>query len=305
MSDNPQIHTTKNSNMTNQIKLVILAASLVVLPALVSAQPTAHYVPGVEGIKGASLPPPGVYLRDYNVFYLANRVNDASGNEINPADPDVFIYANVPRLIWITETKVLGGFLGVDALLPLQYTSLEVGPFDDSNFGIGDVFAEGTLSWHLPRFDFSFGCGTWMPTGESDELADAGLGYWSPMLTAGATWYIDKNKKWAVSALNRYEFNTEQRDTDITPGQAYTLEWGMSYALKPTIDVGAVGYYQLQTTSDSGPNSNRDQVVAFGAEVNAVCPKLGLITSLRYLYEVSSQDRLQGQTICLTLTKRF
>jgi len=201
----------------------------------------------------------------------------------------------------------------VDALLPLQYTSLEAntpgGPFDDSTFGIGDLFAEGTLSWHMQHFDFSFGCGVWMPTGNSDDppTTDPGLGYWTPMLTAGATWYIDGNKKWALSALSRYEFNTEQRDTDITPGQAYTLEWGASYALKPTIDIGAVGYYQRQTTTDSGSSSsdNRDQVVAFGGEVSAVCPKLGLITSLRYLYEVSSKDRLQGNTIALTLTKLF
>ncbi len=30
---------------------------------------------------------------------------------------------NVPPLLWITDTKVLGGYLGLDALLPLQYTS--------------------------------------------------------------------------------------------------------------------------------------------------------------------------------------
>ena len=145
-----------------------------------------------------------------------------------------------------------------------------------------------------------------MPTGESHDPADAGFGYWSPMLTAGATWYIDANKKWALSALSRYEFNTEDRDTDITPGQAYTLEWGASYALKPTIDVGVVGYYQRQTTNDRDSTSNnRDQVVAFGGEVSAMCPRLKLFTSLRYLYEVSSKDRLQGNTIALTLTKPF
>lgn len=294
---------------------LLLGAAVVAWTPLILAQQSAHYIPGIEGIKGASLPPPGFYLRDYNAFYFASRANNASGKEIKGADPDVFIYANVPRLVWITETKVLGGFLGVDALLPFQYTSAEanypppVGHFDDSTFGIGDAFAEGTLSWHLQRFDFSFGCGVWMPTGNSDDppTTDAGLGYWTPMLTAGATWYIDENKKWAVSALNRYEFNTEQRDTDITPGQAWTLEWGVSYAVKPTIDVGAVGYYQLQTTQDSGSGASdhTDQVVAFGAEVAAVCPWTGIIASLRYLYEVSSEDRLQGQIVCLTLTKRF
>jgi hypothetical protein len=286
---------------------VLLAAST----AFLQAQPSAHYVPGVEGIKGASLPPPGIYLRDYNAFYFADRLNDSSGDEINGADPDVFIYANVPRLVWITDVKVLGGYLGVDALLPLQYTSVEVntpgGPLDDSTFGLGDLFAEGTLSWHLKHFDVSFGCGVWMPTGESHDLADPGFGYWTPMLTAGATWYIDDNKKWAVSALNRYEFSTEDRDTDITPGQAWTLEWGVSYAVKPTIDVGVVGYYQLQTTKDSGTgaSNDRDQVVAIGPEVSLTCPVYHIIASLRYLYEVAAENRLQGHTVALTLTVPF
>ena len=30
-----------------------------------------------------------------------------------------FTYANVPRVIWITDTKFLGGYVGVDALLAI------------------------------------------------------------------------------------------------------------------------------------------------------------------------------------------
>ena len=36
------------------------------------AQETGHYVNGVEGIKAATLPPPGFYYRLYNVFYNAD-----------------------------------------------------------------------------------------------------------------------------------------------------------------------------------------------------------------------------------------
>ena len=37
-----------------------IGAALLALPLLGLAQPSAHYVPGIEGIKGASLPPPGI-----------------------------------------------------------------------------------------------------------------------------------------------------------------------------------------------------------------------------------------------------
>lgn len=293
----------------------LTAAAFAVLPSLVLAQPTAHYVPGVEGIKGASLPPPGVYVRDYNVFYFADRLNNHNGDKRRDQSPEAFIYANVPRVLWITEQKVLGGFLGVDALLPIKYTGIEVDVpnvgrvFDESTFGLGDLFVEATLSWHQDRADFAVGYGVWAPTGDFSETnpTRAGNGYWTHMFTAGATWYMDADKKWAVSALGRYEINHEQKYTDITPGQALTLEWGLSYALRPTVDVGVAGYYQGQVTKDrdAGDPTYRDQVVAIGPEIVMLCPKLGIFTSIRYNYEVLAEDRLQGHTVAITFTKRL
>lgn len=285
---------------------LLFVTGLLALPTLLLAQPTAHYVPGIEGIKGASLPPPGFYVRDYNYAYFANQWNDASGHGAGPGNFEVFTYANVPRAIWITDTKFLGGYVGVDALLPLVYQSVTAGPYNSDNFGIGDVFAEGTLSWHIQQFDFSFGAGVWAPTGDSGEPTDAGAGYWTPMLTAGITWYIDTEKTWSVSALNRYEFNTESSDTDITPGQAYTLEWGIAKSVTKTIDLGVVGYYQQQVTGGSlNGSSAHDRVAAVGPEIVVMFPEPTLFVSLRYLYEFMAEDRAQGQTFALTLTKRF
>ncbi len=299
--------------MKKLIAALLLAAAFAALPVIVQAQPSAHYVPGVEGIKGSSLPPPGVYVRDYNLFYFSDRRNDSGGDEINAADPEAFIYANVPRVLWITEKKFLGGFIGVDALLPLKYTSLEMntpgGRFDDGTFGIGDMFVEGTLSWHPKQFDLAFTYGVWAPTGDfsASNPTWAGSGFWTHMLTAAVTWYPDQEKKWAASALSRYEINHEQEDTHITPGQAYTVEWGLSYGIKPTLDIGVAGYWQIQTTDDSGSGASdlNDQVVGIGPEISAMCTKTGIIFSLRYIFEVMAQDRFQGQTVCLTLTKRL
>jgi hypothetical protein len=104
--------------------------------------------------------------------------------------------------------------------------------------------------------------------------------------------------------LNRFEFNTEQRDTDITYGDAYTLEWGVSKMLAKVVDVGAVGYYQQQVTGDSnGQPLNR--VAAVGPEVSVAFPPEMFFVSLRYNYEFMADSRAQGNSIALTLTKRF
>ena len=119
--------------------------------------------------------------------------------------------------------------------------------------------------------------------------------------------YFDADKTWALSALNRYEFNMEERDTHITPGQIWTIEWGLSKSVHKAVDLGLVGYYRLQTTRDSGSNASRDrdQVVGIGPEVVMFCSKLGMFTSLRYVHELAAKDRPQGDTVAVTLTKRF
>jgi hypothetical protein len=288
---------------------LLLLAGVVAMPVCLQAQPTAHYVPGFEGIKGASLPPPGVYLRDYNIIYTAGKLNNASGNEINLPDPgfNLLIYGQVPRVLWITDMQVLGGFLGFDALIPLLYKHVEVPGLDDGNFGIGDLFAESTLSWHPKKFDLAVGFGLHMPTGNSGQPSDAGLGYWTPMFTAGATWYIDEEKTWAVSALNRYEFNSESRDTDGSVGEVYTLEWGISKTLAKVYDVGLAGYWQQQVTKGSGTLNagSRASAAAIGPEVSMAIPKCMSFVSFRYDYEFAAENRAQGHTLSLTLTHRF
>ena len=286
---------------------LILAAGFAALPGMLQAQPSAQYVPGSEGIKGASLPPPRFYLRDYNYFYWAGQLNDPTGHKGGPPNFQALTYANIPRAIWITDVKFLGGYVGVDGLLPLVDQHVKAGEFDSTTFGIGDLFGEGTLSWHIKQFDFSLGSGVWAPTGDSapPPTTRVGAGYWTFMQTAGATWYVDEAKTWAVSALNRFEFNTEQRDTHVTPGDAWTLEWGVSKSVCKEADLGVVGYYQRQVTANSDKLSSLNSVAAIGPEVSFMFPKQMIFVSLRYNYEFMAKNRAQGNAATLTLTKAF
>jgi len=284
----------------------LLAGALFALTMTAQAQPivAAHYPAGAEGIKGASLPPPGVYFRDYNFFYTADNFKDG------PPQFDIFAYINAPRLIWMTDLKILGANYGMDIIVPFGYLDWKVMGSRNSYFGLGDIQIEPVLlSWHFKQFDLSAAYAVWAPTGDfspsrPDLLAK---GFWSHMLTLGGTWYPDKEKTWAVSLLNRYEFCHEQEQTHINPGQVYTVEWGFSKSLRKTIDVGIIGYYQQQVTKDFGATATTklDRKVGIGPEISAIWPKLGLITSLRYAYEFAAVERPEGHLVTLTLTKRF
>ena len=284
------------------------AAALAALPCLIQAQPTAHYPPGIHGIMAATLPPPGFYARDYNLFYTADRLNNSAGNRTGPANFEAFTYANILRPIWITDVRILGAYLGTDIVVPFVYRQLTSGGFDSSTFGLGDIFAEGSLSWHTKPFDFCFCLGEWMPAGDSAARPTTrpGLGYWATMLSFGGTWYIDSAKTWSISALNRYEFNTEQRDTDTTTGNAWTIEWGIGKAINRTISVGTVGYYQAKVTGDTGAHPQPlNRVAAIGPEVALAFRPQKLFLSLRYEYEFASENRAQGNTVSFVLTKRL
>lgn len=267
-----------------------------------------HYPIGAEGLKGASLPPPGFYVRDYNYFYYADKVDGL------PADVNLFAYCQAVKMVWLSDWKILGANWGMDTIVPFGYKNITGDLGTAGQFNLGDVYFSPLLfSWHLDHFDFSAAYGIWAPSGNFDAstplrmLDSPGDGYWSHMITLGGVWYPDAKKLWALSLLNRYEISTEQDQTDITPGNMYSLEWGLSRTVMQGVDVGLVGYYQQETTEDSGPHAATvlSHVVAVGPEVSVLWEKIGLITSLRYEYEVNAEDRPQGHTVVLTLTKRF
>lgn len=293
-------------------KLACLVVTLAALTTQLHAQlPVgSHYPTGAEGIKGSSLPPPGIYLRDYNFFYTATKVDGA------PVDVDLFAYVQAPRLIWMTKQEILGANYGMDIIVPFAYKNIYANaPIGTAGqFNLADIQVEPLLlSWHFKQFGVAAGYAVWVPSGNFDNsspaknLTSPGSGFWTQMITLGSTWYPDEEKTWAFSLLNRYEFNTEQQDTDITPGDMLTMEWGLSKTVTQGIDVGVVGYYQQLVTKDSGTGASPhlSHVVAVGPEVSAFWQKIGLFSSLRYEVEVAAAYRPQGQTVVLTLTKPF
>jgi len=294
--------------MKSIVKTVGYLLAVILLAGAIStqAQPivAGHYPAGAEGLKGASLPPPGLYFRDYNFFYYADDFKDG------PPNFEITAYINAPRLIWMTEVEILGANYGMDIIVPFGYLDWSAPGNNGDDFSFGDIQIEPLLlSWHFQQFDASAGYAVWIPTGDFETTTPdlISKGFWSHMLTLGGTWYPDEQKSWAISLLNRYEFCHEQQTTHIDPGQVYTLEWGLSKSPRQGLDVGLIGYYQQQVTKDSGltATNKRDRKLGVGPEVNVFWPDAGLFTSLRYAYEFGAVERPEGHLVTLTLTKLF
>jgi hypothetical protein len=285
-------------------------AIVLLVPAPLYAQ---HYVPGVLGLECSTVPGPGWYGIDYSYFYSAGQLNNQSGSKVAAAKLNAFAYAQVPRIVWITKKKVFGASLGFEAALPIVYQrahfAVPGGVFRGNTTSIGDSLVGPLVGWHVRNIDYAAALGFYVPWGSSAAAPTtrAGLGYLGTMLTVGATWRPDESRKWSLSALNRYEFNSAQRNSGITLGSVYSVEWGVSRSLTKMLAVGPAGYYQQKVTADSGPGATvvRPRAAAIGPEATVAFAGAGVFVSWRYLDEFATAGRSQGQTGTLTLTKRF
>lgn len=308
------------------IKKGFLAAGFIFVAAHVFGQlpvDGVHYPAGVNGIRSGIPGAPGIYLRDDNWFFAAGA--DRSG----PSPTRVYVQA--PQLMWLTDWKVLGANVGADVMAPLVYKETDSWVFrangytntftktPHKRFGLGDIKIEPlVLAWHWDQWDVMATYAVWAPSGHFSVNSADNLGddEWTHMISLGAVWNLDEEKTWAVSILHHYEINSSQ--IVFAPGivgprlaeadcSTYTLEWAISKTVFDHTDLGLAGYYQQQFSySGDAFNPEKDSdVVGVGPEISVLIPGCGLSASLRYAYEFIAHDRPKGQTVDLSLTKKF
>lgn len=154
--------------MKTVARLILFTAAMAVASSAYAAPAPvlpagSHYPVGAEGLKGASLPPPGIYLRDYNFFYTADKVDGL------PFGVDLFAYIQAPRLIWMTQQKIIGANYGMDVIVPFAYKNVSAPFGSGDNFNLADIQVEPLLlSWHFKQFDAAAGYAVWVPSGNFD-----------------------------------------------------------------------------------------------------------------------------------------
>lgn len=290
----------------------IVFAALTSLAAI-GASAGGHYVPGVEGIQAASVPPPGMYYLGYLVNYSIDELRAPGSSNTLPLDNKGTVSALANRLVYITNTKLLGADYGMEAIVPVIRKSLtfNVAGVSETNSGVGDVYLGPlVLGWHGGNWDAVAAAGVWFDNGNSDSPSKPGNGYKSTMLTGGGTYYFDAAKTWTGSALVRYEMNSTNSN-DFKPGNQVSLEWGFGKSLG-AVQVGLVGYDQWQTSNDSGPGATADHAErhAIGAEVvYPLMKEAGVMLKAAYYNEYSakggSNPQAKGSTLRFTFVKAF
>ena len=129
---------------------------------------------------------------------------------------------------------------------------------------MADTFVEPIgVNWHLKRADLQLAEGLMFPTGRYTPGAtnNVGTGYFGNHLLDGITLYLTKNKGTSANLFTDWEVHGGRpgtNGTNKTPGQAFTMEWGLGQVLpikknfSQLLQLGLIGYDQWQVTANGG-----------------------------------------------------
>jgi hypothetical protein len=323
-----------------KLETAVIACMLLAGASSALAQQKGQWVPGQFGLNAGNVPAPGFTYANQTINYSANRLNDSDGNRIllNVTGTYAF-WLNENIIYYVPSGKVLGGYYmpyialnfasgSLVADLPLGSTNLSAA---GGGSGFSDMYVQPlNLGWHLKRTDVNAGYSFVAPTGRYNAGAsnNVGSGYWGNNITTGATYYVTKNKGTSANLLTAWEFNHGRRQTastpqgqfsQKTPGQAFTMEWGIGQVLplkkdmSKLLQLGVVGYDQWQVSSNRGsvivagisvPASTLPyySVHGIGVQSNFIMPAKNLAAFFKYYDEYSAKARPQGRTFVFGLS---
>lgn len=259
------------------------------------------YPNGAENFSAGAMPPPGFYGMVFAQRYTADRVNDADGNNLRVPGFKITAHAVVPRFIWVTGTKFLGGDLSWHVLAPIVDLKVSAAGSSQHKTGWGDLTTGPGLGYHHSQQLHSLlGVDLYLPTGRYDrnDLANIGRNYYSiePLYIVS---YIDP-AGFSGDLKFGYLVNRRNKDTGYRSGQEFHFDYAAGWGLGNGWTVGAGGYYYRQTTSDRQAGvdlaDSKGSTFAVGPSVKYDSGK-GWFATLKWQKETRSENRAQGHAV--------
>ena len=233
-----------------------------------------QWLPGQVGLNAGILPAPGFSYVNISVNYRSSTFNNAKGSGI-PVTGSYNVWAVENLFYYVASPKILGGNMAfvlalspatgsLDADLAVQNPGVPNLTAVGGGGGMADTFIEPfALGWHLKRADFQIAEAIMAPTGRYNPGAtnNVGTGYFGNHLIDGITYYITKNKGTSANLFTDWEVHGARQgtnNTQKTPGQAFTMEWGLGQVLplkknfSQLLQFGLIGYDQWQVSSNGG-----------------------------------------------------
>jgi hypothetical protein len=301
----------------------VLACLFMLWVSSASAQQKGQWVPGQVGLNAGVIPDPGFTYANLALSYSAGQLNNSSGNSIPGVNGNYSFWVDENIIYYVPKHKFLGAYFmpyvalnyaNGELVANITGTNLSTG---GGGSGFADMYVQPlNLGWHLKRADVTAGYAFSAPTGRFTQGAsdNVGSGYWGNNITTGTTFYITKNKATTANLTTDWEIHGQKSGTNLTPGQAFTIEWGLGQILplkkdfSRLLQLGFVGYDQWQVSNNGGtvtvggiplPASRIPfySVHALGVQANFILPAKDLSAFFKYYDEYHALARPQGRTI--------
>ena len=281
------------------------------LCALALASPAAQateggvslYPHGAEGYMTAVVPPPGLYGLVYGTHYSADRLKGNDGKDLGIPGFRVKAQAVVGRLAWVPGTKLLGGDLVAQVVVPLVHLQVSAAGARQSKSGIGDLTAGMGLGYHhSPNLHSVVALDVFLPTGSyaQADLANIGKNHWG-LEPIYALSYVDP-KGFNGDLKLSYTVNGRNRDTRYRSGNEFHADYAAGWGLGNGWTLGVGGYYLQQLTDDRQAGAvvagNRGRAMSLGPNIKYDSGQ-GWFATVKWEKEFNARNRAQGQALWL------
>jgi hypothetical protein len=307
-----------NPEITKKASGLCIAALLLLLPAVASAQVRGVYPLGMTATNSGVTPEPGFSYVNQFLIYTRDELKGPHGEVQATGQQSVVMDMN--SLVWVSKREILGAKFSMSATLPFANNSLEsdADGYVSGGGGFADSYYQPfILGWETKRVDVRAIYGFLAPTGRfhADANDNVGSGYWTHVGASGQTVYLSADKATAFSAFQMYEFHTTQEGTGIHPGQTFDLDYSLTHTFSihsnVRLQAGLVGYSSYQTTDKTGPTIAREQekahyrVSSLGFTTNFTLPAQKLSLGFKYFSELSGRSTFQGYSAQISGSIRF
>jgi hypothetical protein len=304
-----------------------------ILSALVLASPlaiageggTSHIMPGANATL-MDLPPtsPGGFFKPMYINYRG----DASATVPTAAGIVANLDAEANTLVLgggygFEQTVLGGGHYAVAAFLPYTWLSISGNSaalggikIQNSVSGLGDLTVVPVmLAWKSGDWQYDFLMPVYAPTGsyQVGRLGNPGLNYWTVDPIVGYS-YNNPKSGFNAAAHMGFAINSENGDTSYKSGDILHIDASVQQIFplgSGFANVGAEAWYFQQVTCDSGSGAT---LGCFKGKTSGIGPVLGyiqpigeekLILELKWLPELSTTNRLNGDYIWLKMVYKF
>ncbi len=259
--------------------------------------------------------PPGFFLMEYVQFINGEKAVDNNGRSI-PGGGRVNVLVSLHQFYYLSPLKLWGANVGLDVLAPVSATTVRgnLGPIPISanTAGLGDVAIGPALQWNdtkikgIPIFQ-RWEMYTVLPSGKYAKsfIVNPGSNIHTYETYYAFTTFLSPRieTSWRI----QYAFHSENKETQIKPGQVLHVNYAFSYGLTQKWRLGAAGYV-LQQLNDDELNGfkiagSKEKGYAAGPGLVYLGGAASIMCS--HVTEFGGRNRFQGSRTTLQIINRF